>query len=301
MGIISNDADLLLEDRRHLLPAFGDRPLCDIRRVDIQRFVTEKMTRQNLSWQTAVHLRNLMSGTLERAVEWGYLEANPARRIKMPPMQRRRKTIVLTRGQLATLLQVLQEPVKTLAITAAMTGLRIGEVLALRWKNVDFDKCVIRVREAVFEGNLSSPKSRSSVRDIPMEPSLRRLLSEYRKAASVEAFVFASRNGTPLDSHNLLGRVLKPACKRAGLPSISWHSFRHTHATLLSDLGESLKTAQAQLGHARLSTTAEIYTHIVPASQRAAVEKLERAIWPQLDPNGPKLAVQQKLGSELIQ
>jgi hypothetical protein len=81
---------------RHLLPVFGDRPLCDIRRVDIQRFVTEKMTRQNLSWQTAVHLRNLMSGTLERAVEWGYLEANPGRRIKVPPMQRRHKTVVLT-------------------------------------------------------------------------------------------------------------------------------------------------------------------------------------------------------------
>jgi integrase len=125
---------------RHLLPIFGDRPLCEIRRVDIQRFVTEKMTRQNLSWQTAVHLRNLMSGTLERAVEWGYLEANPARRIKMPPMQRRRKIIVLTREQLAALLQVLEEPVKMLAITVAMTGLRIGEVLALRWKNVDFKK-----------------------------------------------------------------------------------------------------------------------------------------------------------------
>jgi len=287
--------------RRHLLPVFGDRPLCDIRRVDIQRFVTEKMTRQNLSWQTAVHLRNLMSGTLERAVEWGYLEANPARRIKAPPMQRRRKTIVLTRERLATLLQVLQEPVKTLAITAAMTGLRIGEVLALRWKNVDFERNIIQVREAVYEGNLSSPKSKSSIRDIPMGPSVQRLLSECRKAAPADAFVFASRNGTPLDSHNLLGRVLKPACKRAGLPLISWHSFRHTHATLLSDLGESLKTAQAQLGHARLSTTAEIYTHVVPASQRAAVEKLERAIWPQLDPIGPKLAAQQKLGSTLIQ
>src|SRR5689334_10673586 len=68
--------------------------------------------------------------------------------------------------------------------------------------------------------------------------------------------------------------------------NISWHSFRHTHATLLNDLGESLKTARAQLG---LSTTAEIYTHAVPASQRAAVEKLEKAIWTtQLDPNGPK-------------
>ncbi len=91
------------------------------------------------------------------------------------------------------------------------------------------------------------------------------------------------------------------ACERAGLPSISWHSFRHTHATLLSDLGESLKTAQAQLGHARLSTTAEIYTHVVPTSQRAAVEKLERAIWPQLDPNGPESVGERRLASSLIQ
>lgn len=287
--------------RRHLLPVFGDRPLCDIRRVDIQRFVTEKMTRQNLSWQTAVHLRNLMSGTLERAVEWGYLEANPGRRIRVPPMQRRRKTVVLTREQLATLLRSLQEPVRMLAITAAMTGLRIGEVLALRWKNVDFEKCLIHVREAVYEGNLSSPKSKSSIRDIPMGPTLQQSLLERRKDAPGDAFVFVSRNGTPLDSHNLLGRVLKPTCKRAGLPLISWHSFRHTHATLLSDLGESLKTAQAQLGHARLSTTAEIYTHAVPASQRAAVEKLERTIWTtKLDPNGPKSEVQQSFGSALI-
>ncbi|MGB2634190.1 MAG: site-specific integrase [Candidatus Acidiferrum sp.] len=287
--------------RKHLLPVFGDRPLCDIRRVDIQRFVTEKMTRQNLSWQTAVHLRNLMSGTLERAVEWGYLEANPGRQIKMPPMQRRRTTVVLTREQLAKLLEALEEPVKTLAITAAMTGLRIGEVLALRWKNLDFENGIVQVRQAVYRGDVSSPKSKSSIRDIPMGPWLQRLLREHRKASTAEAFVFASRNGTPLDSHNLLGRVLKPACKQAGLPLISWHSFRHTHATLLSDLGESLKTAQAQLGHACLSTTAEIYTHVVPASQRAAVEKLERAICPKLDPNGPKLDIEQKLGSTLIQ
>jgi integrase len=217
-------------------------------------------------------------------------------------MQRRRKTVVLTREQLATLLQSLQEPVRMLAITVAMTGLRIGEVLALRWKNVDFEKSLIHVREAVYEGNLSSPKSKSSVRDVPIGPTLQQALLERRKAAPADAFVFASRHGTPLDSHNLLGRVLKPACKRVGLPSVSWHSFRHTHAILLSDLGESLKTAQAQLGHARLSTTAEIYTHAVPASQRAAVEKLERAIWTtKLDPNGPKSVGQQSFGSTLIQ
>jgi integrase len=217
-------------------------------------------------------------------------------------MERRRKTVVLTLEQLATLLQVLREPLKMLVITVAMTGLRIGEVLALCWRNVDFEKSLIHVREAVYEGNLSSPKSKSSIRDIPIGPTLQQAFLERRRGAPADAFVFASRNGTPLDSHNLLGRVLKPACKRAGLPSISWHSFRHTDATLLSDLGEWLKTAQAQLGHARLSTTAEIYTHAVPASQRAAVEKLERTIWARkLDPNGPKSVGQQKLGSTLIQ
>jgi integrase len=182
-----------------------------------------------------------------------------------------------------------------------MTGPRIGEVLALSWKNVNFEKNLIHVREAVYAGNLSFPKSKSTIRDIPMGPLLRRCLSERRNAAAAHEFVFASRNGTPLDSHNLLSRVLKPACKRAGLPSISWHSFRHTHATLLSDLDESLKTAQAQLGYARLSTAAEIYTHVVPASQRAAVERLERVVWPQLEPNRPRLEVQQELGSKLIQ
>jgi len=96
-------------------------------------------------------------------------------------------------------------------------------------------------------------------------------------------------------------RPNRGATGQAGLPSISWHNFHHTHATLPSDLGESLKTAQAQLGHARQSTTAEIYTHVVPASQRAAVKRLERAIWPQLDRNGPKLEGQQVPGSKFIQ
>lgn len=287
--------------RRHLLSVFGERPLCDMQRFEVQRFVTDKTAREGFSWQTAAHLRNLMSGILERAVEWGYLQVNPARGIKLPPMQRRRKTIVLTCQQLAKLLQFLREPVKTLAITAAMTGLRIGEVLALRWSNVDFERSTIHVREAVYSGHFSTPKTKSSIRDVPLGPSLQSSLVKFRKGAAGDALVFASRNGTPLDAKNLLRRTLRPACKCLELPPITWHSFRHTHATLLCDLGESLKTAQAQLGHARLSTTAEIYTHVVPASQRAAVEKLENAVWTQVDPNGPKLEDSPKLGSALIQ
>jgi integrase len=78
----------------------------------------------------------------------------------------------LTLKQLAILLQSLQEPVKILAITVSMMGLRIDEVLTLCWKNVDFERSLIYVRDAVYEGNLSSPKSKSSIRDIPIGPSL---------------------------------------------------------------------------------------------------------------------------------
>jgi integrase len=250
--------------------------------MDVQRFITDKIAREGFAWQTAAHLRNLMSGILQRAIERGYLEVNPARGVKLPPMQRRRKTVVLTCEQLAMLLRSLQEPVRTLAITAAMTGLRIGEVLALRWNNVDLEKNVIRVREAVYAGHFSTPKTKSSIRDVPLGPALRQSLLNYRNGEHGDALVFASKNGKPLEAKNALRRILKPTCARLDLPPITWHSFRHTHATLLSNLGESIKTAQAQLGHARLSTTAEIYAHVVPASQRAAVAKLENAVWTQV-------------------
>jgi integrase len=286
---------------RHLQSVFGDRPLCEIQRIEVQRFVTDKIVREGYSWQTAVHLRNLMSGILQRAVEWDYLQVNPARGIKLPPMQRRRKTVVLTCEQLAILLRSLEEPVKTLAITVAMAGLRIGEALALRWHDVDFEKNLIRVREAVYCGHFSTPKTKSSIRDVPLAPLHRQSLLDFRKGAPADALVFQTRTGTPLDVKNVLRRVIKPRCARLGLPPVTWHSFRHTHATLLSDLGESLKTAQAQLGHSRLSTTAEIYTHAVPASQRAAVVKLEQAIWTQVDLNGPKFERAVVEESSLIQ
>ena len=120
--------------------------------------------------------------------------------------------------------------------------------------------------------------------------------------SSDDSLVFPSRNGTHLRRGNLHKRSLLPACARAELRRFSWHDFRRTHATLLSDMGEPLKTAQAQLGQASLSTTAEIYAQAVPASQRAAIERLERAVGLLLvDPNGPKIEGIVQPGSLLIQ
>ena len=98
--------------------------------------------------------------------------------------------------------------------------------------------------------------------------------------ADAKTLVFACRSGSPLNQKNLLCRVLQPACRALGLPAVGWHSFRHTHATLLGEVGESLRTAQAILGHSDLKTTLNIYTHAIPESQKRAVEKVAGLVFP---------------------
>ena len=288
--------------RRHLLPTFGDIPLCSIRRQQIQGFVTDKMTKQQFSWKTSLHLRNLLSKIFSTAVDWEYLHANPASGVKLPQKPLREPSRFLTRSEVSCLLSALDEPERMLVLMAVLTGMRIGELLALRWDNVDLERRTVRVREAVYEGHNSTPKTQGGIRDIPFGPTLEQALRRHAGSRiSDDSLVFPSRNGTHLRPGNLLKRSLYPACARAQLRRFSWHDFRRTHATLLSDMGEPLKTVQAQLGHASLSTTAEIYAQAVPESQRAAVERLERTVGCLVDPNGPKIRRAIVPGSSLIQ
>jgi integrase len=113
----------------------------------------------------------------------------------------------------------------------------------------------------------------------PVREALTAQRSE-QTGADAERLVFVSRNGTPLNPKNLLRRVLQPTCRKLGLPVVSWHSFRHTHATLLGEVGESLRTAQAILGDSDLKTTLNIYTHAIPESQKRAVAKVAALVFP---------------------
>jgi integrase len=155
--------------------------------------------------------------------------------------------------------------------------MRIGEILALRWKRVDLLRGTVEVAETLSEGEFGTPKTRSSNRVIPMSSTLRRVLEAHRSGSVVgtpDDLIFRTRQGTPLNSKNLYNRVLAPACDRIKQPRVSWHSFRHTHATLLTEVGESIKTAQALLGHSDIGTTLNTYAHVIPDSQRRAVERV---------------------------
>jgi integrase len=265
-----------IQIRCHLLPAFRAKRLCDITPFDVQRFLAEKR-KNGLSGSSVHGLRTTMSKVLQAAVEWKLLEQNPARGLRIGDRTPGTERLYLNAAEVLRLLSSLPEPCRTLVLVAVLTGMRIGEILALRWKHLDLLRGSIQVRETVSEGRFGSPKTRSSRRDVPMSEPVRQAFEAQRawsRQTGPEDLVFASRKQTPLNPKNLLRRVVRPACQATELPLISWHSFRHTHATLLSEVGESLRTAQAILGHSDLETTLNVYTHAIPESQRRAVDKV---------------------------
>jgi len=268
--------------RKHLLPYFGGRHLCDIGTADVQAFVVEK-AQVGLAWNSVKNLRNLVSRILRTAVEWNYLTSNAARGVRLPAKQLARPPRMITIEQLRALLSQSPEPARTMVLLCAFTGVRARELLALRWRHLDFEHSVLQVRESVHRGKFGSPKTLNSVRDLPLGNIVLAALLAHRKRVrqcSPDDLVFPSRRETALCRNNLLRRVVYPACERANIPKVSWHCLRHLHATLLSEAGEPLKVAQAQLGHADLQTTLGVYTHVLPESQRRAVGRIESLIFP---------------------
>jgi integrase len=272
--------------RKHLIPRFGDLRLCDISRAEIQQYVLEKL-KQGFAWETTNHLRHLLSKVMGTAVNWDYVSNNPVRGVRMPERTLKRPHRFLTIEEVRRLVAASKEPTRTIILLATMAGLRIGEILALRWGRIDLLRGTLLVAETCYKGHLGTPKTRASKRVVPLAPVVVRGLKEhYSRSAdhSPSALVFATKQGAPLAADNLRKKSLRTASKRAGLQRIDWHSLRHTHGTLLHAQGTPLKVAQAQLGHSHMATTLDVYTHASASAQRDAVNLLEH----QLFPNVPK-------------
>ena len=290
--------------RVHLIPALGDLPLREIGREPIQTMLNAKLA-AGLAWETVHHLQCALSKILGTAMEWGYIEGNPVRMTRLPRRRRTYAKVVLTPVQLRLLVTGLAEPSRSLVFLLMLTGLRIGELLALRWRNVDLASGLARVQETVYEGHFDEPKSGHSVRLIPLGPLAVAILSERRKAGFVEpsTLVFSSRTGSTLDRRTLLSRQLKPAAKAAGLGNVTWHLLRHSNATLHDSLGTPLGTVQALLGHSSSEITRQVYLHSLPQDRRLAAEKLEAHLFgPKLDPsfNWREWALPESIGAEEV-
>ena len=185
------------------------------------------------------------------------------------------------------LFEYLEEPHRALVFLIAVTGMRVSEVLAPQWPDVDFERRLLHIRRTFYRGNFGLPKTDASERVIPISDSLSYALHQHRQRVrkTVMDLVFPNARGKPYEAANLLHRVLHPALANCGLPRTGWRVFRRSVATTLSEMREPVRTAQQVLGHSSPQTTLEFYTQSVEESQRNAISKLERILFP----NVPKL------------
>lgn len=224
---------------------------------------------------------------LGHAVEWEYLQANPAVGVKRPRVEHREMN-VLDAIQTRTLLEHMRAEFRIFVLVAATTGIRRGEVVGLRWRDVDWTNRRLWIRRTITrKGTVQEPKTRGSVRAIAMTPTLATALREHRMRSPFkgeEAWVFCTSKGTPLDADNVVRREFKPALRRANLPDVRFHDLRHGLVSMLIAQGEHPKLISEQVGHASTKITMDLYGHLMDQSYDDASDRLDAALFGTPDP-----------------
>jgi integrase len=257
---------------RYVLPWLGGTRLRDLRKGDIQAWLSA-LSESGLSRQTVKNIWSALSSVLRTALDWSYINENPAHGVRLPARQPKVAVFLPTPEQVAQILRQLPEPSYTLLLLLVGTGLRVGEAMGLRWEDIDLNRKNLTVRRDVWHGQVNSPKYAASERVIPLGPILAEHLQ--RRLSAAGSWIFSGNSGKPLDPRNLAKRQLHPVLDSLGIPRFSWHRLRKLHSTYLGDLSVSPRILQAQLGHADAALTLNVYTQVVPESQRRAIENLE--------------------------
>lgn len=273
----------------HILPVIGGRPLGSVLRADCRRVLVACRDKK-LKVSSLQGVQRTLSAVLSQAVEDGFLTANPAFRMGRHVRkgdEPRREIHPLTREEAFVFLDTVEKDWPehyAFFLCALRTGMRLGELLALQWGDVDLQGRFIEVQRNLVSGKLTTPKNRKR-RRVDVSNALAETLERHlvaAKAAMLKAgkgelsvWVFTNRDGGPLDGDNIRRRVFQPALAKAKLRHVRVHDLRHTYASLLIQNGESLAYIRDQLGHSSIQVTVDIYGHLVPGSNRAAVDRLD--------------------------
>jgi integrase len=261
--------------RLHLKPSLGVIKLDRVSALQIQSLYRAKLD-SGLSPRTVQIIHATLYKALKQAVKWTLLPRNVADSVD-PPRVPKREIKPLSEEQVKRLLETAQgDKLEALYILAVHTGMRSGELLGLRWQDVDLQIGTVQVRRSVFGGRTEAPKSANGNRSIRLTKTSIRALQGHERASE---WVFSTSVGTPISVHNLHNRSWKPLLARAGLPhSTRFHDLRHTCATLLLTKGVHPKIVQEMLGHSSITITLDTYSHVLPNMQEKAVEALEEIL-----------------------
>ena len=277
--------------RLHIKPTLGRAKLKSLTPTHVRSLYKEKL--RSRSPRTVQYIHVTLHKALKQAVADGLIPRNATEAVK-PPQVRREEIHPLTPEQVNKLLEATRgERLEALYVLAIHTGLRQGELLGLKWEDVDLEAGTLQVRRTLTTAKsgpvLSTPKTKGSRRSVTLTQSavealrshLQRQLGEIDRAASLwreNGLIFASEAGDPLDRRYLTNHRFKPLLKRAGLPPIRFHDLRHTCATLLLGANVNPKIVSELLGHASIAITLDTYSHVLPNMQSEAAKALEDAL-----------------------
>jgi integrase len=250
------------------LPRWRTWKLADVEPTDV-RDLYAGLRDDGASTSAIKGVRAALSALFATAVEDGLLRSNPMHSVRIPSAATAEgddQAKALTRAELAVVLAALPETWRLFFELLAHTGLRISEAIGLRWEHVDLGTNPrIRVREQVYEGERQPLKSKHSRRDVPLSSGMADRLRVHRRDTyrGDHAPIFATATGTELSRPNVAGRVLKPAADLVGLGWVSFHTFRHTCASLLFAGGKNVVQVSEWLGHADPAFTLRTYVHLL--------------------------------------
>ena len=278
--------------RLHLAPALGDIPLTELRPGDVQAYLNRKAA-TGLAPRTVAYHRNILRQALGHAERTELIGRNVAK-LALPPRIPRREVRPLTPEQARTFLAAIAgERLRALYLVALGVGLRQGEILGLRWSDVDLLAGTIRVRQALqrVEGVFTfvEPKSATSRRLVPLPAIVREALLAHRERRSADGagrartsaefadLVFTTTVGTPIDGISVTRRFQR-ILNAAGLPHQRFHDLRHACASLLLAQGVPARVVMETLGHSQISLTLNTYCHVIPALGREAAERMDEVL-----------------------
>ncbi len=296
--------------RLHVTPRFGDKKLTEIKREEIKQFLAElSQATQEINHvivprfaRNTLHLIVCALRTvLNAAVEDGLIESNPAARVgKFTKSEKPvRQASAMTRDESEKFLTAVGEICAEwhpLFLTALRAGLRKGELIALKWGDIQFGENAqdsnryILVQRNDVQGRFTSPKSKKS-RRVDLSRQLRSELMELRdrrllaammagKNSIANDLVFPSRAGTVIKPDNIVPRYMEPALEQAGLRRFRFHDLRHTFGSLLIQDGASLAYVRDQMGHSSIQITVDTYGHLIPGADIAWVDRLDSKTTP---------------------
>lgn len=263
--------------RKYVLPVFAKAPIAAIERVHVQKWVA-KMQADGASPGTIRNAYRILSKVLTEAEKSRMIVVNPARGIPLPRSEKQ-EMCFLTPEQISRLADAIEPRFKALILMAGYTGLRFGELCALKVSSLDLLRGSVQVRESISEvagvAHVVPPKT-GERRTVPLPRFLCDVLTAHlAEYPSKDGYVFTSPEGMLLRK-NFYARYYKPAVKRAELnPALRFHDLRHSAASIAINLGANVKIVQNMLGHASATMTLDTYSHVFPALADQLTDGLE--------------------------